>query len=163
MSSHDPAHYRQRLATLLAGQNTQLAALEDLLKREHTLLETQDVEGLEQAGASRKQCVDQVLRLDDERRALLRASGREDDAAGLHALLAWCDPEGSLRAAVQEYRDRTLRCRDENDRNGKLVIARLQRTSGALDVLHGASRDSDTYGPGSGQGQGYGRKLTTRA
>ena len=76
--------------------------------------------------------------------------GRADDTAGLHSLLAWCDPTGLLLPAMQEYRERTLRCREHNDRNGILVNGRLQQ-------------EARTYGPGSDEIGGYGRKLTTRA
>ena len=51
---------------------------------------------------------------------------------------------------MQEYRERTQRCRDQNDRNGILVNGRLQQ-------------EARTHGPGSDEGGGYGRKLTTRA
>jgi flagellar biosynthesis/type III secretory pathway chaperone len=163
MSSNDPTHCRERLAALLAGQNAQLAALEDLLKHEYALLEAQDVEGLEQAAAARKQCVDHILRFDDDRRALGRAQGCGDDSAGLHSLLAWCDPSGLLWTAMQEYRERTQRCREQNDRNGFLVIGRMQRTSGKLDVLNGGKPEGNTYGPDSGKNRGYGSKLTTSA
>ena len=70
--------------------------------------------------------------------------------AGLHSLLAWCDPTGLLMPAMQEYRERTQRCREQNDRNGILVNGRLQQ-------------EARTYGPGSDESGGYGRKLTTRA
>lgn len=163
MSSTDPTQCRERLASLLARQNAELAALEDLLKQEYALLEAQDVEGLEQAGSAHKLCVDNILRLDDERRALARGTGRADDSAGLHSLLAWCDPTGQLWSAMQEYRERTQRCREQNDRNGFLVIGRMQRTAGKLNVLNGGTPDGHTYGPAGGKNRGYDSKLTTRA
>ena len=150
MSSHDPTHIREQLAALMAGQNAQLSALEGLLTQEHELLQSRNAEGLERAGAARQQCLGHILRIEDERRELCRATGRSDDPAGLHSLLAWCDPTGLLVPAMQEYRDRTQRCRELNDRNGMLVNGRLQQ-------------EARTYGPGSDQGGGYGRKLTTRA
>ena len=51
---------------------------------------------------------------------------------------------------MQEYRERTQRCREHNDRNGILLNGRLQQ-------------QSRTYGPGSDESGGYGRKITTRA
>jgi flagellar biosynthesis/type III secretory pathway chaperone len=150
MPSHDPAHCREQLATLMADENAQLAALEGLLTQEHELLQTRDAEGLEKAGTARQQCIGHVLRIEDERRELCRAMGRADDTAGLHSLLAWCDPTELLKPAMQEYRERTLRCREQNDRNGILVNGRLQQ-------------EARTYGPGSDEGGGYGRKLTTHA
>ena len=150
MPSHDPAHCRDEIATLMAEQNARLATLEGLLVQEFALLQTRDAEGLEAAGTARQQCIGHILRIEDERRALCRATGRSDDPAGLHSLLAWCDPTGLLMPAMQEYRERTQRCREQNDRNGLLVNGRLQQ-------------DSRTYGPGNDEVGGYGRKLTTRA
>ena len=151
MPSHDPTHCREQLATLMAEQNAQLAALESLLTQEYELLQARDAEGLEKAGTARQQCIGHILRIEDERRALCRATGRSEDTAGLHSLLAWCDPTGLLMPAMQEYRERTQRCREQNDRNGILVNGRLQQEA------------RRTYGPGSDESGGYGRKLTTRA
>jgi len=156
MPSHDPAHYREQLATLLAEQNARLAALEGLLAQEYTLLQARDAEGLENAGTARQQCIGHIARIEDERRALCRATGRGDDAAGLHSLLTWCDPTGQLMPVMQEYRERTRRCREQNDRNGILV-------NGRLNELEGGNQEGRIYGPGSDQGRSYGRKLTTRA
>jgi flagellar biosynthesis/type III secretory pathway chaperone len=150
MPSHDPTLCREQLATLVAEQNTHLAALEALLTQEHELLQARDPEGLEKAGTARQQCVAHILRIEDERRALCRDTGHGEDPSGLHSLLAWCDPAELLRPAMQEYLDRTRRCRELNDRNGLLVNGRLQQ-------------DARTYGPGSDESSGYGPKLTTRA
>ena len=150
MPSHDPTLCREQLATLMAGLNAHLAALESLLTQEYDLLQSRDAEGLEKSGTARQQCIGHILRIEDERRALCRATGRNEDTAGLHSLLAWCDPTGLLVPAMQEYRERTQRCREQNDRNGILVNGRLQQ-------------EARTYGPGSDESGGYGRKLTTRA
>ena len=147
MPSHDPTLCREQLATLMAEQNAHLAALESLLTQEYELLQTRNAEGLEKTGTARQQCIGQILRIEDERRALCHATGHSEDAAGLHSLLARCDPTGLLMPAMQEYRERTQRCREQNDRNGILVNSRLQRV---------------TYGSG-GDKSGYGHKLTTRA
>jgi flagellar biosynthesis/type III secretory pathway chaperone len=150
MPSHDPAHCREQLATLMAGQNAALAALEGLLMHEYALLQSRDAEGLEQAGTARQQCIGHILRIEDERRALCRAMGRGDDPSALHGLLAWCDPAGLLVPAMREYGERTRRCREQNDRNGILVNGRLQQETRA-------------YGPGSNDSGGYGRQFTSRA
>ena len=152
MPYRDSTDCREQLATLMAGVNAQLVALECLLTQENALLQTRDVEGLEKTGAVRQQCIGHLLRLEDERRALCRATGRSDDPAGLHSLLAWCDPTGLLIPVMREYRERTQRCRDQNDRNGILVNGRLRE----------GAQEGGTYGPGRDTG-GYGHKLTTRA
>jgi len=162
MPSHDPTYCRDQLATLMAESNTRLAALEALLTQEYEMLQTRDVEGLEKAGTARQQCIGHMLRIEDERRALCRATGRGEDPAGLHSLLAWCDPAGMLMPVMREYRERTQRCREHNDRNGILVNGRLQAVSGTLESHDGSGREGRAYGLGSEQG-GYGHKLTTRA
>jgi flagellar biosynthesis/type III secretory pathway chaperone len=154
----DQKHCREQLATLLAEENAQLATLEVLLTQEHALLEARDMERLDAAAAARQQCIGHILRIDDQRRALCRATGRGDDPDSLRSLLAWCDPTEQLRPAMQEYRERTQRCRDQNDRNAILVNGRLQRILSAPGV-----HVEGTYGPGSDTRGDYGRKLFTRA
>jgi flagellar biosynthesis protein FlgN len=150
MPSLDPTQCRERLASLMAEENVQLAALEILLTQEYELLQARNAEGLEKAGTARQQCIGHILRIEDERRALCRAAGHGEEPSALNNLLASCDPTGLLMPAVQEYRERTLLCRQLNDRNGLLVNGRLQQ-------------ETRTYGPGSDEGGGYGRKITTRA
>ena len=150
MPTHDSTLCREQLATLMAAQNAHLAALETLLSQEYELLQTRNAEGLEKAATARQQCITDILRIEDERGSLCRSTGRDADDAGLQSLLAWCDPTGLLAPAVQEYLKRTQRCRELNDRNGMLVNGRLQQ-------------QDRTYGPGSGESGGYGRKFTTRA
>jgi flagellar biosynthesis/type III secretory pathway chaperone len=158
MPSHDHNHCREQLATLLAEENAQLASLEGLLTQEHALLEGHDMERLDEVATARQQCIGHLLRIEDDRRALCRATGRSDDTNGLRSLLAWCDPMELLLPAMREYRERTQRCREQNERNGLLVNGRLQRNLSPSNV-----RDGGTYGPGSDDRGGYGRKLVTRA
>src|SRR5262245_13662714 len=148
----DSTDCREQLATLMGEVNAQLAALEGVLVQEYALLQSRDVEILETAGAARQECIGQILRIEDERRALCRAAGRSDDPAGLHSLLAWCDPTGLLMPAMQEYRERTQRCREQNDRNGILVNGRLRA----------GAQEGRAYGPVRDH-SGYAHKLTTRA
>lgn len=152
MPPRDSKDCREQLGSLMAEVNAQLAALEGLLVQEYALLQSRDAESLEKAGTARQQCIGQILRIEDERRELCRATGRSEDPAGLHSLLSWCDPTGLLMPAMQEYRERTQRCREQNDRNGILVNGRL----------HVGAQEGRTYGPGHDR-SGYTHKLTTRA
>ena len=99
----------------------------------------------------------------DHRPRLAGRLPRHDDPAGLHSLLAWCDPAGLLLPAMQEFRERTQRCREQNDRNGMLVNARLQGVSRTLNVLDRGAQEGQTYGPGSDNTPGHGRVVATRA
>jgi flagellar biosynthesis protein FlgN len=134
-----------QLARLLADETSLLGTLAQQLQREHELLVANDVEGLELAADARQNSVVALSRLDQERRSLCRLLGHSADHLGLAALFKWCDPAGSLAAAHAAASDQAQRCREQNDRNGALVNARLNRLSGMLDLLNGNNATHRTY------------------
>lgn len=83
------------------------------------------------------------------------------------ALLGWCDPSGTLADAYQRCATQAQKCREQNNRNGALVAARLQRVSKLLDTMNGNAPASTTYGPQGARDAGdrntTSRLLTTRA
>ena len=122
-----------------ADETSLLAHLAQQLQREHELLDANDVEGLEQAGDARQDSVQRLLRVWTRNvAALRRLLGTARDHAGLAALLKWCDPSGSLADAHSHCASQAQRCREQNDRNGALVNARLNRLSGMLVTCAGA-------------------------
>lgn len=144
----DPQSCLAQLARLLSDEARLLASLESQLQHEHELLRTDDMDGLEAASGARQQSITNLLRLDDERRALCRAKGYPADQAGLAALLAWCDPNGTLAGQHSHCAGQAQKCRAQNDRNGALVTARLRRVSGMLDMLT-VNNTPRTYQPGA--------------
>lgn len=144
-----------QLARLLAEETALLGTLEKQLGNEHQLLETNDIENLDQASGARQQSVASLLRIDDERRRLCRMLGHGSDQSGLAALLAWCDPHGSLAGDLAACAAQAQRCRDQNDRNGALVTARLRRVNGMLGML-AANTTPKTY---EARGQNAGTTL----
>ncbi len=140
--------------------------LEQQLLHEHELLTSNDIEGLEKASGARQQTVAKLLRIDDERRGMCRARNLSFDARGLATLLAWCDPAGSLAAAQGQCTQHAQRCREQNERNGMLVTARLNRVNGMLGMIAGENKSS-TYAPRLGTRpqtiQPIGRMLSTSA
>jgi flagellar biosynthesis/type III secretory pathway chaperone len=144
--SLDPADCRDQFARQLAEETALLKVLEEQLRGEHALLVANDVEGLEHAGAARRESVARLLRIHDARNRLCRARRLAPDAQGLAALLAWCDPEGSLARAQAEGAMHARRCREQNERNGALVAARLNRIGSMLGMIAGQP-DRETYRP----------------
>lgn len=132
---------------LLAEEAAALSRLETLLEREHGLLANRDVDGLEAAGRERQHGIGTLLRVQAERHSLCRMLGFAEDAAGLGKLLAWCDPEGRMRARWEECAALAGRCRTLNDRNGVLANAQLRRASHFLGALTGLPRQFATYSP----------------
>jgi flagellar biosynthesis/type III secretory pathway chaperone len=137
---------RAQLARLLTDESALLSQLDRQLLAEHELLKSNDVDGLEQAGSARQETISRLLRIEDERRNLCRMLGRDNDKAGLAALLAWCDPQGGLATPQSECAQLAERCRAQNERNGALVTARLKRVTGMLDMLADGSAPR-TYAP----------------
>lgn len=161
-----PVQCRDALARILQEEIALLTQLETLLGNEHGFLASNDIDGLEGASVARQDCVARLLKLTDERRDLGRLLGRGSDLAGQAALLAWCDPVGSLASMLAEHARRSTTCRDQNDRNGALVGARMARVSNMLGMLSGPSTAPAVYGR-SGQRTaaqpGSGRLVAARA
>lgn len=138
---------REHLSNLLTEESARLAELEDLLAREHQVLESNDIRALEATTRARQERMGALARIEEQRRSLCAMHGYSADRGGLDALIAWCDPQGSLLAHLRDCASRATRCRDLNDRNAVVVAARLKRVEGMLGVLTGRPAASDTYGP----------------
>jgi flagellar biosynthesis/type III secretory pathway chaperone len=133
----DPGVCRESLATLLSQEGALLQELAGLLEREHAILVANDMESLDKAMQERQVVVGRLLQIEEDRRALCHAHGKSGDVAGLHELLNWCDPRGSLKARLAETTEGAFRCRTLNDKNGALVLARMRRVEGLLGAITG--------------------------
>jgi flagellar biosynthesis/type III secretory pathway chaperone len=142
----DPFVCFEHFEKLLTEEVNALTRLEELLDREHDLLVANEVDELERAGEARQMCIGELMRIEDERRSLCRMMNVTADVAGLERLLSWCDPTGSLKTRWAACADRAGRCRAANDRNGALVVARMKKVEGMLDVLTGKASATKVYG-----------------
>ncbi|MDE2263478.1 MAG: flagellar export chaperone FlgN, partial [Gammaproteobacteria bacterium] len=98
----DPGVCREHLTTLLREESELLAQLEELLARESRVLETSDIQALESTTRARQERMGALARLEEQRRSLCSLHGYSADRTGLEALMAWCDPEGSLLSRLRE-------------------------------------------------------------
>jgi flagella synthesis protein FlgN len=155
---------REKLGNLIKDESLALNELSTLLDREHGFLEENDVVALEGATRERQRCVARIFRIDEERRALCRDTGRPVDLKGLEDLLRWCDPQGSLSGSWAECSEAAAKARNLNDRNGALVAARLKHVQARLGTLIASRREASTYGPKGAYGQAStGRVLSAEA
>lgn len=143
----DPQTCRAQMGRLIQEESAALAELAVLLDSEFTHLKGNDVESLSDAMRQRHKCVARILKVDDERRSLCRSLGRPHDLKGLEALMAWCDPQGTLVAAWAQCMRAAGDCRALNDRNGAMAGARLQNVQARLGALIDGRRETVTYGP----------------
>ena len=147
----DPGVCREHLTELFRDEAVLLVELEELLSREARILELSDIQQIEQTTRARQERMGALARLEEQRRALCALHGFAADRAGLQAVMAWCDPRGTLTEPLRQCAARATRCRELNDRNGVLVAARLKRLESMLGALTGRPSRPDTYGP-----RGYG-------
>ncbi len=160
----DASLCRDHLERLIADENGLLTHLEALLDQELGFLKSNDVDALERAGDARQTCMGDLVRIEDERRSLCRMSGKTADLVGLQALLKWCDPKGLLLSRWSECAERATRCRNQNDRNGLIVAARLKRVAGMLSIITGRAQAPTTYGPqGAYAAAHVGRMISSEA
>ncbi len=147
----DMKQCRDVLSRLIDEESRTLADLVALLEREHELLvANRSAEALEDACEARQICMGTLLRVQDERRGMLRLLGLSEAPAALDELLTRCDPAGELKSRWAATLNSARRCRELNDRNGALVNARMRRVEGLLNVLTGERSTPNLYGP---QGQ----------
>jgi flagellar biosynthesis protein FlgN len=145
---------RDCLDGLLSEESSLLQQLEEILQREHEVLNAKDLAAIDKIARTRQEKMGALARTEEQRRSLCTTHGESADKSGLDRLMIWCDPQGSLMARLRECAQRAIRCRDLNDRNGTLVAARLKHVEGLLSALTGRSAQSPTYGPnGSAAGR----------
>jgi flagellar biosynthesis/type III secretory pathway chaperone len=162
----DAAVCRTQLERLLRDEVSLLKVLEQQLAAEHSLLKSNDIDGLDQAGNARQDTVQRLLRVDDERRQLSRLLGKGEDPVAMAALLSWCDPQGSLADTYAHCAAQAERCREQNLRNGALVAARLARIGDTLRHITPVQNSARTYAPNSTPNTprlDAGRMIQTRA
>jgi flagellar biosynthesis/type III secretory pathway chaperone len=152
---------REALASILSTEVVQLTELASLLDREHGLLAANDIEKLEAVMAQRQDAVGKLMSAEEERRNLCRTHGRGVDAAGVLQLMGWCDPRGTLKVRWEECAKGATRCRELNDRNGALVMARMKRVETLLTALTGQPREAPTYGPKGAYAPARGNRILT--
>jgi flagellar biosynthesis/type III secretory pathway chaperone len=153
---------REHLAELLHEELGLLEALHKLLEQERGVIASGDLKALERSTAQRQAQVASLAQTEAQRNSLCSMHGQSPDAAGLARILRWCDPHGELAAQLRECRERALRCRALNDRNGLMVSAHLKRVDERLRALRGRADRAATYGPrGDLAGSNAGRVLGT--
>lgn len=159
----DSSVCRESLGALLSQEAVSLDKLAGLLQNEHALLVANDVDALDRAMQDRQVTIGRLLDIDSERRSLCRMHGHEADVTGLEKLMAWCDPQGTLKARWSGCERGAARCRELNDRNGALVLARMRRVQTLLGAITGQAPEAPaTYGPRGGYAPARaGRVLST--
>lgn len=145
-----PADVQRHVERILGEEARLLDELERLLRSEAEVLRGEDAEAIERIGSSRHQYVDALTTLETERGEACRLVGG-GTRIDFERLLEWCDPSRRLHERWRGNLAVARRCKEQNDRNGVVVTARLNRVQQLLTQLRGAAPPA-TYGPGPATG-----------
>jgi flagellar biosynthesis/type III secretory pathway chaperone len=153
---------REHFAELINEELALLQQLYAMLEEERGVIASGDLAALQRSTERRQARVAALAHTEAQRHSLCRMHGQAADAPGIERLLKWCDPEGQLAPRLRDCRERALKCRQLNDRNGLMVTAHLKRVEERLRALRGRTDRSATYGPrgdlvAAGSGRALGR------
>jgi flagella synthesis protein FlgN len=127
------------LRRILDEEARLLVELEQVLRQETAILQSEDSDAIQNIGANRHRCVDRLTRLDGERADSCRMFSFGTGPGALEELLTWADTDGALRAQWTANLELARRCKRLNDQNGAIVAARLHRVQQLLGKLRGSS------------------------
>ena len=154
----DSTLYRDQIAVLLHDEEVQLEKLARLLETEYAAIVANNLDALDERGNARSRAMGALLRIQDERRSILKLLNYPDTHAGLEQMLCWCDPGNGLTAHWRHCAELATRCRELNERNGLMVNARLRRVEGMLEVIT-ARPPATTYDRDAGLGSNAAGRL----
>jgi flagellar biosynthesis/type III secretory pathway chaperone len=147
-----PHEVRTHLSRILVEEAQLLIELHAVLEQETAVVTGEDPDAIARIGSNRHRCVNRLAQLASERADTGRMLSFGNDGAGLAKLFDWADPSATLRAKWNANLELARRCKSINDRNGAIVVAKLDRVQKLLGKLRGAT-PSPVY---SARGSRYG-------
>lgn len=149
-----------RIQNLLFEEAEQLRGFLALLEREQQALAAGDVDRLLPLAEEKGVLFTRLAGLGEARNQALAAESLPPDRPGVEA---WLDRHPELPGARKAWQDLlklTLKARELNQLNGKLIGTRLASNQQALSVLLEAANQAALYGPdGQARPLGGGRSL----
>lgn len=150
----------QKLQNLLFEEAAQLRAFLALLEQEQQALVAGDVDRLMPLAEEKTRVFSLLAGLGEARNQALATASLPPDRPGVQA---WLDRHPDLsgsRKAWQEILKLTVKARELNQVNGKLISTRLANNQQALTTLLSAANQAALYGPdGQARPIGGGRSL----
>lgn len=119
----------------------------ELLQREGEALNSADIDSLDTLVARKNDLAAELSSLAEQRNTLLAKSGFSNDRSGIEAWLGAHPASKSVRKTWSRLLALAGEARELNRLNGELIQLRMQHNSQALEILLGASRQTNLYGP----------------
>lgn len=131
----------------LQRESEAIASLLESLRQEYEALQSRDLETLEQVTAEKDARITRVQEAGAARVGLLQEGGFPPDAEGMQTCIeAAGSRQERLAALWEEVRGHVHACREQNERNGRLLGASLRQTQQALAILTGGGKETEIYG-----------------
>ncbi|MCZ4306635.1 flagellar protein FlgN [Zoogloeaceae bacterium G21618-S1] len=148
---------RLRLHALIIDEASRLRGFVDLLVHEEQLLIDGQADALMPVADDKNQRYRQLQKINDDRTRLLARLGLQQTDAIIRAL---CQDAPAALAAWDAVLKLAREARDRNQRNGVLIVERMQHNQAALSTLLAAANQPQLYGPdGQSRPAGGGRSL----
>lgn len=148
---------RLRLHALIIDEASRLRGFVDLLAREEQLLIAGEADALMPVAEEKNQRYRQLQKINDDRTHLLARLGLKGSDTIIRAL---CQDAPAALAAWDTVLTLAREARDRNQRNGVLIVERMQHNQAALTTLLAAANQPQLYGPdGQSRPAGGGRSL----
>lgn len=151
---------QSRIQNLLFEETAQLRGFLSLLEREQQALVAGEVDRLLPLAEEKSAHFARLAGLGEARNQALAAESLPPDRKGMEA---WLERHPELSGAHRAWQDLlqlTLKAREINQVNGRLIGSRLAGNQQALSVLLAAANQASLYGPdGQARPLGGGRSL----
>jgi len=148
---------RLRLHALIIDEASRLRGFVDVLVHEEQLLIEGQADALLPLAEEKNQRYRQLQKINDDRTRLLARLGQQPSDAVIRAL---CQDAPAALAAWDTVLELAREARDRNQRNGVLIVERMQHNQAALSTLLAAANQPQLYGPdGQSRPAGGGRSL----
>lgn len=141
---------RQRILQLLHESIRRSTTLKYLLEAERRAVEAMDTEALQAALGDKRDCIDSLRLLDNQRSAQCQEAGFPAGPAQMDQMCDWCDDQSVIRQRWTELLDVATGCRQLNDTIGAIIHARRSQVTKGLAVLCGTDTRHGTYGRNAG-------------
>lgn len=154
---------RARAVDILKNSIARVNALKHALSDEYEALAVQDLDALTAATERKTTQVRELQALDNERNALCRETGFDNESEQMQKFTEWCDEDGVIEASWNELLLLAEHCNTQNLANGSVIRVRKQQIEDGISVLRGTDAESPTYDRHGGNRDGLGNRAIAEA
>lgn len=127
----------QVLRDMLAQDSQSLTQLHGLLEQERTMLESRQLQGMQELVAQKDQLLSSLAYNAKQREQVLRSAGLTTDLAGWENYL---NQDASTRIFIPQWKHLTekfIACQEANEINGKMINRSRQTLNHLLNLIRG--------------------------